>query len=99
VQCIAVQSSNVGMAQMAWLKGKHLEQVRNVQAPILYSCDTDPRVIYQPFWLAADAWPSLCLMVFQRRNIFNAEVSYTCNEATDDDDASIRSDTKKMRQR
>jgi ribosomal protein L30E len=94
VQCIAVQSSNVSeeSAQMAWLR-EHLEQVRMSKHPFFIFCNTDPRDLPAVLLKRLTRGRALCLMgVSKDATSFDAEVSYTCNEATDDDDASIRSD-------
>jgi hypothetical protein len=94
VQCIAVQSSNVSeeSAQMSWLR-EHLEQVRMSKHPFFIFCDTDPRDLPAVLLKRLTRGRALCLMgVSKDATSFDAEVSYTCNEATDNDDASIRSD-------
>jgi hypothetical protein len=94
VQCIAVQSSNVSeeSTQMAWLR-EHLEQVRMSKHPFFTFCDTDPRDLPASLLKRLTRGRALCLMgVSKDATSFDTEVSYTCNEATDDEDASIRSD-------
>jgi hypothetical protein len=80
-------------AQMAWLR-EHLEQVRMSKHPFFIFSDTDPRDLPAVLLKRLTRGRALCLMsVSKDATSFDAEVSYTCNdEATDNDDAWIRSD-------
>jgi hypothetical protein len=93
VQCIAIQSSHVSedSAQMGWLQ-EQLEQVRMSKHPFFLFCDTDPRDLPSVLLKRLARGRALCLVgVSKDITSFETVVEYTCNEPSDDDDASIRS--------